>query len=346
MCYDGATRSRRADMPALRNGFHMLHATRTVLLLVFGAMHGVPAPAADWKPEKNIEIVVGVTPGGPADTSARMLQKIMQEKRMVAVPVSVTNRPGANNALAWIYINQHSGDGHYLAMTLPNIVTNRLTGTHELNYTEVTPLAQLNSEYIVFSVKSDSPIKNGLDLLNRLKSNPASQSIAFSNVGSANHIGAGLVMHTAGLPLKKLKLVAFKGASEAVIALLGGHVDAVASSASTVAPQAQSGALRLIAVAAPQRLKAYAQVPTWKEQGVNAAFANWRGVVGPKSMTPAQVAFWDELLGKAVRTEEWVKEVEKNGWEPDYMNSTDSRKFLERQNEELKALLAELGLSK
>jgi len=346
MCYDRFMTGMRADLMAPRERFQMSHTIRSALLFALGAMAVVSAHAADWKPEKNIEIVVGVTPGGPADTSARMLQKIMQEKRMVAVPVSVTNRPGANNALAWIYINQHAGDGHYLAMTLPNIVTNRLTGTHDLNYAEVTPLAQLNSEYIVFSVKSDSPLKTGLDLLNRLRSDPASQSIAFSNIGSANHIGAGLIMHTAGLPVKKLKLVAFKGASEAVIALLGGHVDAVASSASTVAPQIQSGALRIIAVAAPQRLKAYAQVPTWKEQGVNAAFANWRGIVGPKNLTPAQVAFWDELLGKAVRTEEWVREVEKFGWEPDYMNSAESRKFLERQNEELKVLLAELGLSK
>jgi putative tricarboxylic transport membrane protein len=346
MCYDRFMTGMRADIMKPSNRFKMLYAIRSAMLFVLGVMPVVSASAADWKPEKNIEIVVGVTPGGPADTSARMLQRIMQEKRMVAVPVSVTNRPGANNALAWLYINQHAGDGHYLAMTLPNIVTNRLTGTHELNYAEVTPLAQLNSEYIVFSVKSDSPLKTGLDLLNRLRSDPASQSIAFSNIGSANHIGAGLVMHTAGLPVKKLKLVAFKGASEAVVALLGGHVDAVASSASTVAPQIQSGALRIIAVAAPQRLKAYAQVPTWKEQGVNAAFANWRGIVGPKNLTPAQIAFWDDLLGKAVRTEEWIKEVEKFGWEPDYKNSTESRKFLERQNEELKALLAELGLSK
>ena len=302
--------------------------------------------AADWKPEKTIEILVGVTPGGPVDTSARMIQKILQDKRMVAQPVSVINRPGANNALAWLYINQHAGDGHYLAMTLPNIVTNRITGTHDLNYTDITPLAQLNSEYIVFSVKADSPLKTGADLLNRLRANPAALSIAFSNIGSANHIGAGLVLKTAGLDVKKLRFVAFKGASEAVTALLGGHVDANASSASTVASQVQSGALRIIAVAGPQRLKTYPAVATWKEQGVAAIFANWRGVIGPKGMTAPQITYWDDLLRKVARTDEWIREVEQNGWEPDYMNSADSRKFLERQNDELKALLTELGIAK
>ena len=327
-------------------GIPFSNATRAMLLFAASAVLCTSAPAADWAPDKAVEIVVGVTPGGPVDVSARMIQKILQDKRMLAQPVSVINRPGANNALAWIYINQHAGDGHYLAMTLPNIVTNRITGTHDLNYTDITPLAQLNSEYIVFSVKADSPLKTGADLLNRLKANPAALSIAFSNIGSANHIGAGLVMKTAGLDVKKLKFVAFKGASEAVTALLGGHVDVVASSASTVAAQVQAGSFRLVAVAAPQRLKTHPSVATWKEQGVAASFANWRGVIGPKGMTAAQIAFWDDLLGRVVRSDEWLREIAQYGWEPEYMNSADSRRFLERQNEELKVLLAELGLAR
>ena len=274
------------------------------------------------------------------------MQKILQDKRMVTVPVSVTNRAGANNALAWIYLNQHAGDAHYIAMTLPNIVTNRITGSHELSFADITPLAQLNSETIVFSVKADSNIKSGSDLIARLKANPTSLSIAFSNIGSANHIGAGLVMKTAGFDVKKMKFVAFKGASEAVTALLGGHVDVVASSASTIAPQVESGALRLIAVAAAKRMRVYPAVPTWREQSVAANFSNWRGVIGPKGMTPAQIAFWDDLIGKVVRTDEWTKEVAQYGWEADYMNSAESRKFLERQHEELKAILGELGLAK
>jgi putative tricarboxylic transport membrane protein len=316
------------------------------LLLAGLSTTAIAAAAPEWKPEKAIEIVVGVTPGGPADTSARMLQKILQDKRMVSVPVSVSNKAGANNALAWIYLNTHIGDANFIAVTLPNIVTNRITGAHDLSFADITPLAQLNSETIVFSVKADSGIKSGSDLIARLKANPTSVSIAFSNIGSANHIGAGLVMKTAGLDVKKLKFVAFKGASEAVTALMGGHVDVVASSGSTVAPQVESGALRLIAVAAAKRMRAYPSVPTWREQGVAASFSNWRGVIGPKGMTPTQIAWWDDILGKIVRTDEWTKEVAQYGWESEYLNSADSRKFLERQHEELKGILGELGLAK
>jgi len=318
----------------------------TALFFALATPFVFAAAAPDWKPEKAIEILVGVTPGGPADTSARLIQKILQDKRMAGVPVSVSNRPGANNALAWIYLNQHAGDAHFIAVTLPNIVTNRITGSHELSFADVTPLAQLNSETIVFSVKADSAIKSGTDLITRLKANPASISIAFSNIGSANHIGAGIVMKTAGLDVKKMKFVAFKGASEAVTALLGGHVDVVASSASTIAPQVESGALRLIAVAASKRMRVYPNVPTWREQGVAAGFSNWRGVIGPKGMSAAQIAWWDDILGKIVRTDEWTKEVAQYGWEAEYLNSADSRKFLERQHEELRTILGELGLAK
>ena len=309
----------------------------------------LPAPfaAAQWQPERSVEIVVGVTPGGPIDVSARLIQKIAQERQLVPAAISVQNRPGANNALAWLYINQHAGDGHYLAMTLPNIVTNRITGIHPLNYTDVTPLAQLNSEFIAFTVKADSPIRSGRDLLDRLRQNPAGVSIAFSNIGSANHIGAGVLFKAAGIDVRKAKLVAFKGASEAATALLGGHVDAIASSASTVLAHVQSGALRAVAVEAPKRLGgAFSSVPTWKEQNINAVFANWRGIVGPKGLSAAQIAYWDNAIGKIVQTDEWLREVEKRGWEPDYLNSAESRRFLERQNDELKSLLADLGLAK
>lgn len=323
----------------------VLHAGNLFFLLALFIAPG-KILAADWAPTKNVEIVVGVAAGGPSDVTARLLQKVLQERKMLPVTVSVVNRPGGSNAIAWNNVSQQQGDGHYLAMTLPNILTNRLTGIHPLNYSDVTPLAQLNSEYIVFSVRPDSPLKNGKDLLQRLKSDIGAASIGFSNIGSANHIGTSMVLKAAGLDVRKGKFVIFKGASETMTALLGGHIDVGASSSSTAAAHVQSGSIRLIAVAAPRRLQKYPDVPTWKELGADAVFANWRGVAGPKGMSSAQVAYWDDVLEKVVRTDTWISNMVTLGWEPDYMNSADSRSFLERQNKELQSLLAELGLIK
>ena len=102
-----------------------------------------PAPAQVWKPAKGIEIVVPTTPGGSVDLSGRFLQKILQDSGLVKVPVTVINKPGGGGALSLVYLNQHAGDAHYLAVNTPNIVANDLNGRSAIRYTDVTPLATL-----------------------------------------------------------------------------------------------------------------------------------------------------------------------------------------------------------
>ena len=108
-----------------------------------------------------------------------------------------------------------------------------------------------------------------------------------------------------------------------------------------------AGKVRLLAISAPQRGRgALAQVPTWKELGVNSVNEVWRGIAGPKGMTTAQIAFWDDVLGKATRSEDWKRELERNLWSDFYMNSAQSRRFLDQQNEELRALMTDIGLAR
>src|SRR5687768_758041 len=88
------------------------------------------AHAADWRPEKPIEIVVGTPPGGPLDGTARLIQTAL-EKRNIGVPVAVINKPGGGHAIAMSYLNQR-GDGHTISMALVNLLTNRIIGGHPL----------------------------------------------------------------------------------------------------------------------------------------------------------------------------------------------------------------------
>ena len=87
-------------------------------------------------------------------------------------------------------------------------------------------------------------------------------------------------------------------------------------------------------------------VPTWREQGYDAVVSNWRIIVGPKGMTAAQVAYGESTLGRMVESEEWKKELEANFWTSEYMGSAETRKFLERENAQSQAFLADLGLAK
>lgn len=129
--------------------------------------------------------------------------------------------------------------------------------------------------------------------------------------------------------------------------MLGGHVDIVPITAAFAASMARQGQVRVITVTAPTRLSdVLAEVPTWREQGYDAVVSNWRAMVGPKGMTPSQIAYWEQALLRFVESEEWKKELANNFWRGEYMRSADMRKYLDQDNEQVKVFLAELGLAK
>jgi len=142
---------------------------------------------AQWKPERNVEIVVPSAPGGSNDKTARSVERIIHDKRLMAATLTVVNKPGGGNAMTMNYLNQHSGDGHYVMVGTPTILSNHIIGASALNYTDFTPIASLFNEYIVFAVKRDAPMKSGRDLIERLKKDPKSVSIGFATALGSRH---------------------------------------------------------------------------------------------------------------------------------------------------------------
>jgi len=317
------------------------------LALALAIAAAVPGSyAADWKPEKNVELIVGSAAGGPLDATARLIQRYGELKN-IGVPITVQNRTGGAHAIAMTYLNQHAGDGHYIAMVLSNLLTNRITGSHPLTYTDVTPLAMLSQEYIAVSVKADSPIKSGRDLIERLKVAPDALSFAIAGRAGGQHVAAGIIMSVAGVDVRKLKFVSFKGGAEATPAVLGGHVDILMATPTSAWRHVQSGALRMLAITAPQRLSGErAAVPTWKELGINAVMGNWRGVVGPRGLAAPQVAYWERTLAEMVKSAEWQEAVTKHQWDNFHLNAADTAKFLQEEYKTLTSLLRELGDAK
>jgi putative tricarboxylic transport membrane protein len=320
-------------------------APRLLLLgLIVPLAHAQPA----WQPTKNIELVVPSAPGGSNDKTARSIERVIHDKRLMNATLSVVNKPGGGNAMTMNYLNLHVADAHYLMIGTPTILTNHIIGASTLNYTDFTPVASLFNEYIVFAVKADSTLKTGRDLAERLKKDPKSLSIGFATaLGSHNHIAAGLLAKAIGADVRALKVVAFKGSSEAIAALLGGHIDLVTTAAGNVADQVEAGRLRIVGVAANQRLPApYASVPTWKEQGVNVVFGGWRSVMGPKNMNAPQLAYWEKLLAQVVAQPEWKSDLERNYLSPDFATGDRFRNDLKDDYASMKAVLSELGLAK
>jgi putative tricarboxylic transport membrane protein len=304
--------------------------------------------AQAWTPTKNVEIVVGSAPGGSNDKTARSVERMITLMKLVPTSVTVNNRPGGGSSIAFNYVQQHAGDPHYLMVGTPTLLTSHITGLSKLHHTDYTPIASLLNDYVVFAVNASTPIRNGKDLAERLKKDPKSVAIGFATtLGSHNHIAAGLLMKSIGGNARDLKVIAHKGSADAIANLLGGHIDLVTTAAGNIAGHVAAGKLRVIAVAADRRFPgALADMPTWKEQGVNLVFGGWRAILAPKGLTPAQSAYWEGVMKKVTEAPEWKAELEKNYWADDFAAGQQFRKELDRDYAAMKAVLVDLGLAK
>src|SRR5690606_13008138 len=93
--------------------------------------------AQAWQPQRNVELIVGSGPGGSFDLTVRSMQRIFESTKLVTVSTTVVNRPGGNNSVSWVYLNGHPGDGHYLALVFPTLITNRLMGLNPISIGDV-----------------------------------------------------------------------------------------------------------------------------------------------------------------------------------------------------------------
>ena len=316
--------------------------------LIAAALTSSFTAAQEWKPQKNVEIVVTTSPGGSNDATARELERILTAHKLVTSSVTVVNKPGGGGGIAYAYVNQRPGDAHTLLLASGTLLSATIMGRSQVGYTDFTPLVSLWNDYVVFGVTAGSPIRTGNDLVARLRKDPQSVTIGFASAfGNHHHTTAGLLMKAIGGNARDLKVVVFKGASEAVPAVLGGHIDLVSTSAVNVQGHIASGKIRLLGVAAPQRFGgALANVPTWQEQGFDVIYGSWRAIMGPKGLSAAQVAYWENAVRKATETAEWKKDLETNYWSSYVLTGAQLRKALDKEYADMKAVLSEIGLAK
>lgn len=320
-------------------------------LLAFSASFAAsqPAAAADtWQPTRPIQIVVPSGPGGGLDLVGRTLQSIITQEKLSKEPVTVLNRPGGGGTVGIAYINSHHGDGDYVTVQALPLVTNQITGISKVGTDDITPLAVLITEPIVFSVAANSSIKTGRDLVAQMRADPTKVGFAVSSSpGGQSHVATALVMKAAGADPRKLKIAFFDSGGQAITALMGGHVSAAATPSGVALGPSEGGKIRMIAVPSAKREDgALAAVPTWTEQGVPVDFSTWRVLVGPKGMSAPEIAWWDNVLKKVTASPEWAAALKRNMWTSDYKNSTQSAAFLQNQKSQLTPLLGELGLAK
>ena len=318
-----------------------------VALAGFFTIAGTSGHAQGWKPERNVELIVGSSAGTGTDRVARLMERIWREKKVMDVPVTVVNRPGGGGAVSWAHLSQRSGDPHHVLITSYNIVTAHISGRSKVTYSDFTPISLMAREYIVYSVRADSPIKSVGDLYALLKKDPGGFVAGVSSApGGANHIALGRLVKAGGIDLSKMKVVIYSGTNEALASLLGGHVGIFINSASATAGAFQNGQIRPLAVASPQRLPGiYASVPTVKEAGYPVIAENWRLAIAAKGISDAQAAYWEGALKRLTESDEWLKELESNYLPNNALARNDTERYIKEQYGEIKTILTDLGLA-
>lgn len=315
----------------------------TLALLTFSASGW----SQGWTPQRNVEIVVGYAPGGGVDRTARALERLLTTTKLVNTGVTVANKPGGNTTIAYQYLSQRPPDGHSVMVYGQTIFTTHITGASTLTYTDFTPIATLFSEYHVFVVAANTPVKTGKDLVARMKNDVRLVSTGVSAIGSPGHLSVGLLNKAIGGSAKDLKIIAFKGSAEALTNVLGGHIELTPAPASLAAPHVGAAQLRAVAVAAPKRMGGpFAAVPTWKEQGIDLVYGPWRGILAPKGLPAAQIAWWEATLRKVADTAEWKSDMEKIYAVDDFVTGAQLLKDMQKEYAETKAVLVELGMAK
>ncbi len=322
-----------------------------MMMVCVGAVSGWSAAgqasAADWKPDRTVELITTAAAGGNLDIAARAIQKIWRDQKIGPI-VEVVNKPGGAGAVASAYLSQHAGNPHMLLTFPMTLFASQIMGASNFQRTDVSPVCLLFGQYVYLSVRKDSPIKDGKDFIDRLKRDPSSLSIAVATaIGNSIHMGIAMPMKAAGVDVRKMRVVAFKSSGQSVTQLLGGHVDVVASTFGTVLPHLDAGRVRVIGFSGNERLPgALATVPTWREQGANATFSNWLGIVGAKGLDPAQISYWERTFAAMANSGEWHDDLNRNFRVNSFLNSREAQKFFDAQYIEIREILTDLGLAR
>src|SRR5690606_27564888 len=238
------------------------------------------------------------------------LARIMQAHKLIDVPIVIVNRPGGSGTLALTQLRSSTPDGHVVMLMNSITISAHIAGLTPYGHADFTPLALLVDEYYGVHVRADSPLRSATELMTRLREAPAALTFGSASPTGDNYISLLRALKAGGIDVKRVKVVSFPGGAEIALALLGGHLDVTHSGLGNVMAHVREGRMRVLAMSGPKRLWGlFADVPTWKEVGVDMTASGWRGMLGPKGMGKAQIAYWEDVLKRGTQTPEWKQDL-------------------------------------
>jgi len=288
-------------------------------------------------------MMIPANPGGGWDGTGRELGKAILDAK-AADTVQYENKGGAAGVIGLAqFVNASKGDANALMMTGAVMLGGIITSKPAVGLEKATPIARLTSEYNVFVVPAESPLKTMKDVVEQMKKDPGSVKWGGGSKGSTEHISASMLAQKVGVDPKKVNYVAFRGGGEATAAILGGNVTVGGSGYSEFAEYIKAGKMRAIGVTSEKRLPGI-NVPTLKEMGYDVVLGNWRGVYGAPGITPEQRAALTDIIVKATKSKSWAEALEKNAWTPALMTGKAFDDFVDNDFAALRGTMHLAGM--
>ncbi|QNG36806.1 tripartite tricarboxylate transporter substrate binding protein [Geodermatophilaceae bacterium NBWT11] len=289
-----------------------------------------------------LRMMVPASPGGGWDTTARTLQRVIQQTG-VARNVQVFNVEGAGGTIGLGQLSREDDDALLMMMGL--VMVGAIdTNDSSTRLTDVTPIAQLIAETELIVVPAESPYETLEDFVQGWAADPRGTPIAGGSAGGTDQILAGLLAQAVGIDPIEVNYIAYSGGGESLAALLGDQVAAGISGTADYGPQVQSGDLRGIAVSTADRSTQVPDVPTILESGYDVEVTNWRGLMARPGMSAGAREDLIGLVTEAHDTDEWQEALDTNGWLDTFMTGDEYGEFLAEEETRVRQVLTEIGL--
>ena len=326
----------------------IFRTSRVTVAALMLAASALTAQAQGFMPEAP-ECIAPANPGGGWDFTCRQVGKTLQDLGLIGSTMQVVNLAGGGGGVAYAEVVNKRNDSNDLIVAASTATATRLAqGAFPGNtMDQVRWLASVGADYGVIAVAKDSPVQTLPELLEQIKTDPTSVSVAGgSAVGGWDHLKVLIAANAYGIDdVRSVKYIAFDGGGEAVTQLLAGSVQAFTGDLSEAKGFVDSGDIRVLAVLAPERLEGdFAQFPTAREQGVDALGANWRGFYAPGGMSDEAYNGWVEKIAALYASPEWKEVMATNGIAPLDLQGDAFQTFVADSIAQIEAISKEIGI--
>jgi tripartite-type tricarboxylate transporter receptor subunit TctC len=303
----------------------------------------VPLTVQAQYPDHPVTMIVPFPPGGVADTVARPVAEAMSAA--LKQPVVIENKGGAGGAIGMAQVARSKPDGYTILMALSSLVVlpeaDKVQGrAPAFQVKDLKPIARFTADPTVLAVRADAPYKSYQELVAYAKANPGKLNFGSSGNYGTMHIPMAMLMLETDA---KMTHVPFTGAGPAIVALLGGTVDVIATGPATIVQHVQGGKIRALAHWGEGRLSTLPDVPSLKELGVPITFAQWAGLFAPADTPDAVVAKLRDAA-RAAGNDPKVREVLLKAGSPVlYQDTPDFQRYVDADAQKMTDVVKRIG---